>query len=79
MARMVKAAEFKQTCLALMDEVANTGGTIIITKRGKPVARLAPVAEQRPQALGCLEGALAIVDEDFSLPAWTVSPRKGKL
>ncbi len=78
MARMVKAAEFKQTCLALMDEVANTGGTIIITKRGKPVARLVPVTEQRPQALGCLEGAVAIVDEDFSLPAWTVSPRKGK-
>ena len=59
-------------------EVANTGGTIIITKRGKPVARLVPVTEQRPQALGCLEGAVAIVDEDFSLPAWTVSPRKGK-
>ena len=79
MARTVKAAEFKQTCLALMDEVERTGGTIIITKRGKPVARLAPVAEQRPQALGCLEGAVAIVDEDFSLPAWTVSARKGKL
>lgn len=76
MARTIKAAEFKQTCLALMDEVASTGGTIIITKRGKPVARLAPVAE-RPQALGCLEGALEIVDEDFSLPAWKVNPRKG--
>lgn len=79
MARTVKAAEFKQTCLALMDEVERTGGTIIITKRGRPVARLAPVAVQRPQALGCLEGAVAIVDEDFSLPAWTVSPRKGKV
>lgn len=79
MARTIKAAEFKQTCLALMDEVASTGGTIIITKRGKPVARLAPVAEERPQALGCLEGALAIVDEDFSLPAWKVNPRKGKV
>ena len=78
MARTVKAAEFKQTCLALMDEVARTGGTIVITKRGKPVARLAPVEEQRPQALGCLEGAVAILDEDFSLPAWGVSARKGK-
>lgn len=79
MARTVKAAEFKQTCLALMDEVESTGGTIIITKRGKPVARLVPAVEQRPQAFGCLEGAVEIVDEDFSLPAWTVSARKGKL
>jgi len=31
-----EAAEFKQTCLALMDEVERTGIAIIITKRGKP-------------------------------------------
>lgn len=77
MARTIQAAEFKQTCLALMDEVARTGATVIITKRGKPVARLTPVTDKRPQALGCLEGALEIVDEDFSLPAWRVSARKG--
>jgi prevent-host-death family protein len=79
MARTIQAAEFKQTCLALMDEVASTGATIVITKRGKPVAKLAPVAEKRPQALGCLEGALEIVDDDFSLPAWKVDPRKGRV
>jgi len=76
--RTLKAAEFKQTCLALMDEVAERGETILITKRGKLVAKLAPVAEARPQALGCLKNALEIVDEDFSLPEWTVSARKGR-
>jgi antitoxin (DNA-binding transcriptional repressor) of toxin-antitoxin stability system len=39
MPRTVKAAEFKQTCLALMDEVERGGEPIVITKRGKPVAK----------------------------------------
>lgn len=78
MARTIKAAEFKQTCLALMDEVAERGETILITKRGKIVAKLAPVADARPQALGCLTDALEIVNEDFALPEWTVSARKGR-
>jgi prevent-host-death family protein len=79
MPRTVKAADFKQTCLALMDEVARGGQTIIITKRGKPVAKLTPVAERRPQALGCLKHAIEVIDEDFSLPEWTVSTRKGRV
>ncbi len=77
MAKTVQAAEFKQTCLALMDEVARRGETIVITKRGKAVAKLSPVGP-RPQALGCLKGRIDVVDEDFSLPEWTVSPRKGR-
>lgn len=77
MVRTIKAAEFKQTCLALMDDVAAKGETILITKRGKIVAKLAPV-DARPQALGCLKDGLEILDEDFSLPEWTVHPRKGK-
>jgi len=78
MTRTVKAADFKQRCLALMDDVAATGDSIIITKRGKPVARLAPLEQARPQALGCLRDAIEIHDEDFALPEWKVSPRKGR-
>ena len=40
--RTMKASEFKARCLALMDEIAESGEEIIITKHGKPVARLAP-------------------------------------
>lgn len=79
MVRTIKAAEFKQTCLALMDEVADGGETILITKRGKVVAKLAPALDSRPQALGGLKGALEIVGEDFSLPVWTVNSRKGRV
>jgi prevent-host-death family protein len=38
--RTIGAGEFKAKCLALLDEVAKTGDTLIITKRGKPVAKL---------------------------------------
>lgn len=79
MVRTIKAAEFKQTCLALMDDVAARGETILITKRGKIVAKLAPAVDSRPQALGCLKREIEILDEDFTLPDWTVSTRKGRV
>ena len=36
----MNATEFKAKCLALLDDVRITGETIIIEKRGKPVAQL---------------------------------------
>ena len=41
-ARTMKASEFKAKCLALMDEIAESREEIVITKHGKPVAKLAP-------------------------------------
>ena len=38
--RTMKASEFKAKCLKLMDEVAESGEEIVITKNGKPVAKL---------------------------------------
>ena len=49
--RTIKASEFKTKCLKLMDEVAESGEEIVITKNGKPVAKLTPykpVSEQVP-------------------------------
>ena len=40
--RTIKASEFKAKCLKLMDEVAETGEEIVITKRGRPVSKLVP-------------------------------------
>ena len=39
----ISAAEFKATCLDLMDEVDRTGAAIVVTKRGRAVAQLVPV------------------------------------
>lgn len=43
--RSIAAARFKAQCLKLLDEVADTGETIVVTKRGKPVAKVAPIEE----------------------------------
>lgn len=44
----VPATEFKAKCLELMDRVAERRESFLITKRGKPVARLVPV-ERKPK------------------------------
>jgi prevent-host-death family protein len=40
--RTMAAGEFKAKCLAVMDEVNSTGESVLVTKRGKPVARILP-------------------------------------
>jgi len=47
----IPAGEFKTHCLQLLDEVARTGNSFIVTKRGRPVARVTPVAGQEPASL----------------------------
>ena len=47
--RTVKATEFRAKCLKLMDEVAESGGEIVITKNGKPVAKLTAYRERPPE------------------------------
>jgi prevent-host-death family protein len=44
---VVNATEFKAKCLALLDQVDAEGGTITITKRGRPVAVVGPVRKER--------------------------------
>ncbi len=51
----VSASKFKARCLALLDEVSATGRTLIVTKRGRPVAQLLPVGEHQSASLaGCV-------------------------
>lgn len=45
--RTMPAGEFKQTCLRLLDEVGASGEPIVITKRGRAVAQLAPVSSRQ--------------------------------
>ena len=46
----IKASEFKAKCLKLMDVVAETGQELVISKNGRPVARLVPY-HRRPESL----------------------------
>ena len=71
----VAAGEFKQKCLALIDQVASTGAPIIISKYGKPVARLMPLespkeTEQRIlAALRSGEGGMLVDEATFLAPS----------
>ena len=58
--KSIKAGEFKAKCLKLMDEVAETGQSIVITKNGTPVARLAPVTLKPRTLFGALAGAVSV-------------------
>ena len=56
----VPAAEFKAKCLRLLDEVAHRRSPIIVTKRGKPVAKLVPVEEEPVDLFGYMAGTAKI-------------------
>jgi prevent-host-death family protein len=71
MTRTIKASEFKAKCLKLIDEVAERGEALVITKRGKPLVRVEPEVAKKPKSLlGCLKGQIEIVDPDDDLEAW---------
>ena len=50
--RTIKASEFKAKCLKLMDEVAESGEEIVITKNGVPVSRLTPYRGKSKMTFG---------------------------
>ena len=67
--KMMAAGVFKSKCLAVMDEVKSTRRSVLITKRGRPVAKLVPVAtEQDDPIFGFFVGRGRIVG-DVSGPA----------
>ena len=60
----ISAAEFKAKCLKLMDDVARTHEPIVITKRGKPVARLVAVEpEARRPLFGYMAESISFVKD----------------
>ena len=71
--RTVKAGEFKAKCLQIMDEVAATGDTVVVTKRGRAVVRLVPMENRRPEPspFGFWKGKLELADSnDILFSAW---------
>ena len=47
----IQASVFKARCLALMDDIARSGESLVITKNGKPVVELKPYQPPRAQTL----------------------------
>ena len=61
----VPATRFKAQCLALLDDVAESGSELVITKRGRPVAKVVPVDDE-----GSLRGSVEFnaTDEELIAP-----------
>ncbi len=64
--RTIKASEFKAKCLKLMDEVAESGEEIVITKNGRPVSRLIPYREKPKTLFGIDRGRIEILGDIVS-------------
>jgi prevent-host-death family protein len=65
MVMKIPASRFKAECLALLDEVAATGRELVVTKRGRPVARVVPV-EEPPSLAGSVR--FAVDDDELMAP-----------
>lgn len=63
MKQQIAAGEFKAKCLHLLDEVQRTHKEIIITKRGKPVARILPVEQKLTSVFGRMKGTVEILGD----------------
>lgn len=61
----ITATQFKARCLRLLDEVAETEETLVVTKRGRPVARIVP-SGPRPDLRGSVK--LLVDPEEFVEP-----------
>ena len=67
MKQQMAAGEFKAKCLSVLDEVKRTGREVVITKRGKPVARLLPPVEEEEKPLfGRMKGTIKILGDIVS-------------
>jgi len=62
----IGAGEFKSTCLKLLDDVARDRVPLVITKHGKPVARLVPMPPDT-ELFGALAGSV-LNEEDIESP-----------
>jgi prevent-host-death family protein len=66
MTERIAASEFKAKCLKLLDEVQRQRKEIVLTKRGKPVAKVVPVNDRPVSFVGSMRGTMEIVGDIIS-------------
>jgi len=62
----IPAGEFKAKCLQLMDEVEKSKQEIVITKYGKPIAKLVPYTQEKKSYFGALKGSFTYIGDIVS-------------
>ena len=61
--KQIPAGEFKAQCLAIMDQVLQSGEPVVVTKHGKPVVKLVPAEKQEDDIFGYMAGRAKIVGD----------------
>jgi prevent-host-death family protein len=64
--KTIPAGKFKVHCLAIMDEVQAKRQAVVITKRGKPVAKLVPVEQEKDDIFGFFKGKIKVTGDIVS-------------
>jgi prevent-host-death family protein len=64
--KIMPAGQFKARCLQVMEDVQSTRESVVITKRGRPVAKLVPADGQPDDVFGCMNGEIEIVGDIVS-------------
>ena len=62
--KTIGAAQFKEHCLAILDEVGPEG--IVVTKHGKPVAKLIPIQADSAELIGSLKDEIEVKGDILS-------------
>ena len=60
MAKTMSAADFKAKCLDVLDQVAERRVSVVVTKRGKPVAQVVPIVKRPKHLWGAMKGEIEI-------------------
>lgn len=64
--KKISAGKFKATCLSVLDEVHDDGATYVVTKYGKPVAKIVPLEVQEFIAAGEFKDKARIIGDVIS-------------
>lgn len=68
--KTILISEFKAKCIAVLSEAQRTREPVMVTRRGKPLAKIEPVCEEEPppREFGKMKGKILgdIVETDFS-------------
>ena len=62
--KRIDAEQFKEQCLSLLDQLDAEG--FVVTKRGKPVARVLPYESRDAELIGSLKHKLKVKGDVFS-------------
>lgn len=71
--KTIGAAKFKELCLALLEKLGPEG--LVITKHGKPIARVIPITHDNGLLIGSLKGKLIVKGDILSTGVkWDAKP-----